>query len=256
MKLSVIIKAYKEEKHIKSTIESIFNYLKSKQIDHEIIVATDGPGDNTKSIVDSMISSGTFPTLEHLDIPMNKGKGFAVRRGMLKARGDLRLFTDADNATTIDHIERMMPFFDQGYSVVIGSIGIAGHTVSSGSEPIWRRVFGKIGNLFIQIVAVPGITDTQRGFKIISAKAAEDIFSRMVIDRWGFDIELLALARKLGYKIKEVGVDWRNDPNTGSHPGLSAYAQVLVETVKIKFNVITGKYNKPTQEVIEGEFIH
>ena len=256
MKLSVIIPAYKEQKHIQSTIESIFNYLQSKQIDHEIIVATDGPGDNTKSIVDSMISLGTFPTLKHLDMPMNKGKGFAVRRAMLKAEGDYKLFTDADNATSIDHIEKMMPFFEQGYDVVIGSIGVPGHTVAIGSEPVWRRLFGKMGNLFIQLVAVPGIRDTQRGFKILSAKAAKDIFSRMLIDRWGFDIELLALAKKLGYQIKEVPVDWRNDPNTGSHPGLSAYFQVLTETVKIRINLILGKYNKLANELVEGEFIH
>lgn len=256
MYLSVIIPAYKEQKHIKGTIESIFNYLKDKNIEHEIMVATDGPGDNTKSIVDYLISSGSISTLKHLDIPINKGKGFAVRRAMLKAGGDYKLFTDADNATSINHIERMMPFFDKDYDVVIGSIAVPGHTVASGSEPYWRRLFGKMGNLFIQIVAVPGIHDTQRGFKILSAKAADDIFSRMTINKWGFDIELLALARKFGYKIKEVPVDWKNDPNTDSHPGLSAYFQVLTETMKIRWNIITGKYNKPVHEVVEGEYIH
>lgn len=256
MYLSVIIPAYKEQKHIKSTIEHIYSYLTSKNIEHEIIVATDGPGDDTKNIVDSMIGSGSIPTLEHLDMPINRGKGFSVRRAMLKAKGDYKLFTDADNATSIDHIERMMPFFDQGYDVIIGSIAVPGHTVASGSEPYWRRLFGKMGNLFIQIVAVPGIHDTQRGFKIITAKAAQDIFSRMVIDRWGFDIEMLALARKFGYKIKEVPVDWKNDPDTDSHPRISAYFQVLMETVKIRLNLMTGKYNKPRSEMVEGETIH
>ena len=113
-----------------------------------------------------------------------------------------------------------------------------------------------MGNLFIQIVAVPGISDTQRGFKMITSKAAQDVFSRMVIDRWGFDIELLALARKLGYKIKEVPVDWHNDPNTDSHPRLSAYFQILIETVKVRLNIIIGKYNKKLNETVEGEFIH
>ncbi len=256
MYLSVIIPAYKEQKHIKNTIESIYSYLTSKNIEHEIIVVTDGLGDNTKSIVDSMISSGLFPTLKHLDLPLNRGKGFAVRRAMLKAGGDYRLFTDADNATSIDHIERMIPFFNQGYDVIIGSIAVPGYTVASGSEPYWRRLFGKMGNLFIQIVAVPGIHDTQRGFKIVNAKTAQDIFSRMTIDRWGFDIEMLALARKLDYKIKEVPVDWKNDPDTDSHPKFSAYFQVLMETVKIRLNLITGKYNKPINEMVEGEILH
>ena len=240
MYLSVIIPAYKEEKHIKSTIESIYGYLKAKNIEHEIIVVTDGPGDNTKSIVNSMLTS--MPTLQHLDFPVNHGKGFVVKEGMLKAQGDYRLFTDADNATSIDHIERMMPFFDQGFDVVIGSIGVPGHTVAGGSESLWRRIFGKMGNLFIQIVAVSGIYDTQRGFKIVTSRAAKDIFSRVTITRWGFDIEMLAIARKFKYKIKEVPVDWKNDPNTGSHPGLSAYFQVLIETMKVRWNLMTGKY--------------
>ena len=205
------------------------------------MVVTDGSRDKTNDIVRLMMSA--VPTLQLLNYELNKGKGFAVREGMLKARGQYRLFTDADNATSIDHIEKMMPFFNQGFDVVIGSIAIKGSTVVSGSEPIWRRLFGKIGNLFIQLVVVPGISDTQRGFKIVTDKAAQDIFSKAIIDRWGFDIEMLALARKFGYKIKEVPIVWKNDPNTASHPHLSAYFQVLVETVKIRWNLMAGRYN-------------
>ena len=238
MRLSVIIPAYNDEKHIKSTIQSIYGYLSNKNVEHEIIVVTDGSKDKTNDIVRSMISE--IPTLQLLDYTKNRGKGFGVRYGMLKATGDYRLFTDADNATSIDHIEKMMPFFERGYDVVIGSIAVRGSVVSSGSEPIWRRLFGIMGNLFIQIMAVPGISDTQRGFKVITAEAANKIFPKMSIDRWGFDIEMLALARKFGYKIKEVPVVWKNDPN--SHVKLSAYFQVLMETVKIRWNLMTGKY--------------
>ncbi len=239
MYLSVIIPAYNEEKHIRKTIESIHQYLSNKKIEHEILVITDGSKDTTNDIVRSMIAE--MPDLQLLDYDRNRGKGFAVRQGMLKATGQYRLFTDADNATSIDNIEKMMPFFDHGYNVVIGSIALKGSIVASGSEPVWRRLFGKIGNLFIQIMAVPGISDTQRGFKIITAKAAQDIFSRATIDRWGFDIEMLALARKYGHKIKEIPITWKNDPN--SHVGLKAYFQVLMETVKIRWNLITGRYN-------------
>lgn len=240
MYLSVIIPAKNEEKHIKSTIESIYKYLSGRNLEHEIIVVADGSTDKTNEIVQSMFS--IIPSLQLISYPKNRGKGFGVRQGMLKAIGEYKLFTDADNATSIDHIEKMMPFFEQGYDVVIGSIAIKGSIVTSGSEPLWRRVFGIMGNLFIQIIAVPGIRDTQRGFKIVTAKAAEDIFSRMTIDRWGFDIEMLALARKFGYKIKEVPIRWENDPDTASHPGLSAYFQVLMETAKIRWNLMTGKY--------------
>ncbi len=240
MYLSVIIPAYNEEKHIKKTIDSIYQYLSGKNTEHEIIVVTDGSKDNTNEIVRSMLPA--IPTLQLISYPKNMGKGYAVRQGMLKAKGDYRLFTDADNATTIDHIEKMMPYFEKGYSVVIGSIGLKEAEVSSGSEPVWRRLFGLMGNLYIQVLAVPGIKDTQRGFKIVTAKAAEDTFPKMTIDRWGFDIEMLALAKKFGYKIKEVPINWKNDPNTASHPGLSAYFEVLVETAKIRWNLLTGKY--------------
>ncbi len=238
MYLSVIIPAYNEEKHIKNTIQSIYGYLSDRKIDHEIIVVTDGSTDKTNDIVLSMLP--VVQNLELLSYQSNKGKGFAVRQGMLKAIGQYRLFTDADNATSIDHIEKMMPFFNEGYGVVIGSIAAKGSVVASGSEPIWRRLFGIMGNLFIQIMAVPGISDTQRGFKMVTGEVANKIFTKMTIDRWGFDIEMLALARKLGYKIKEVPVFWKNDSN--SHVKLSAYFQVLLETVKIRWNLITGKY--------------
>ncbi len=241
MYLSVIIPAYNEEKHIRETIESIYRYLSGKNMEHEIIVVTDGSKDKTDDITESMFT--IIPSLQLINYPENRGKGYAVRRGMLKAQGQYRLFTDADNATSIDHIEKMIPYFHLGYDVVIGSIAIKGSSVASGSEPAWRRLFGKMGNLFIQVMAVPGISDTQRGFKMVTDEAANNIFPKMTIDRWGFDIEMLALARKFGYKIKEIPITWKNDPNTASHPRLSAYFQVLMETVKIRWNLITRKYN-------------
>lgn len=239
MYLSVVIPAYNEEKNIEKTVRSIFDYLSSKNIEHEIIVVTDGSTDKTNDIV--RLLKTDLSTLELVEFEKNRGKGFAVKQGMLKAKGDSRLFTDADNATTVDHIEKMMPYFGQGYGVVIASIAVSGHKVASGSEPLWRRIFGKMGNLFIQIMVVPGIRDTQRGFKIFTAKAAEKIFPKLTIERWGFDIEVLVLAKKFGYKVKEVPVDWKNEPE--SHVGLKAYFQVLLETIKIRWNLWTGKYD-------------
>src|SRR3989338_1979753 len=240
MYLSVIIPAYHEEKHIRKTVGSIYQYLSGKNLEHEIFVVTDGSFlDKTNDVVRSMIPR--VPTLQLIHYEQNRGKGFAVRQGMLKAGGQYRLFTDADNATSIDHIEKMLPFFERGYDVVIGSIALKGSVVASGSEPIWRRLFGMMGNMFIQLIAVYGISDTQRGFKMITAKAANKIFPKMTIDRWGFDIEMLALARKFAYRIKEVPVVWENNPD--SHVKLSAYFQVLMETVKIRWNLMTGQYN-------------
>lgn len=240
MHLSVIIPARNEEKHIRNTATEVYRYLSGRSIDHEIIVVSNGSTDKTDEIVEDMGS--TMPTIKLLKTNQG-GKGYAVKQGMLAAQGDFRLFMDADNATTIDHIEKMMPYFDQGYSVVIGSIAVEGHNVASGSEPIWRRLFGKMGNIFIQIVAVPGIYDTQRGFKIATAEAASKIFPKITISKWAFDVEMLALARKFNYKIKEVPVNWKNDPNTASHPRLTDYFKFLLETVKIRWNLMTGKYD-------------
>jgi len=241
MYLSVIIPAKNEERLIASTVVAVFEYLTTRHIEHEILVVTNKSTDKTGEIVNQLHAS-TVPTVRLLDYPNKGGKGFAVRAGMLQAQGDFRLFMDADNSTSINHIEKMMPYFNQGYDVVIGSIAIEGKKVAKGSEPFWRVMFGKMGNIFIQIMAVPGIHDTQRGFKIITARAAEDIFPRLTIMYWGFDIEMLALSRKFGHKIKEVPVDWHNDPN--SRVGLKAYFEVLLETVKVRWNLITGKYNK------------
>ncbi len=240
MRLSVIIPAYNEEKRLEATLRSIDAYLKRQTYDYEIIVVNDGSKDGTAHLVNNLLSS--IKGLRLIDNYENHGKGYVVKQGMLEAKSDLRLFTDADNSTSIDHLDKFVPYMDQGFDVIIGSIGVAGHKVAAGSEPLWRRVLGKLGNLFIQIMAVPGISDTQRGFKLVSSKAANDIFPKLTITRWGFDIEVLALARKFGYKIKELPVDWKNDPN--STVGINAYKQVLVETVKIRLNLMTGVYNK------------
>lgn len=245
MKLSVIIPARNEEANIKHTVEEVYKYLSKKGIDHEIIVVENNSTDKTVEIVRSLAPS--VPTLDliHLVIKGTKpAKGYAVRTGLLRGTGDFRLFMDADSSTSIDHIEKMIPYFDKGYDVVIGSIGVKGAVVHSGSEQGWRKLFGKMGNLFIQIMAVPGIQDTQRGFKIFSAKAAQDIFSKITIYGWGFDIEVLALARKYGYKIKEVPVNWKNDM-VNSKISLRSYFQVLMETIKVRRNLLTRRYAKP-----------
>jgi dolichyl-phosphate beta-glucosyltransferase len=238
LELSVIIPAYNEEKRITPTIESVFAYLSAHNISHEIIVVMDGSKDRTPEVLASL--HARIPTMRAMDHKTNHGKGFAVRRGMLQATGRVCLFMDADNSTTIDNIEKMIPCLAEGYDVVIASIGVPGHQIAEGSEPGWRRLFGRMGNLFIRILAVPGIRDTQRGFKVFSAQATQDIFSHAQIDRFGFDIEVLALAQRFGYKIKELPINWQNDPN--SHVSLSSYLQVFLDTIRIRWHLMTGVY--------------
>jgi dolichyl-phosphate beta-glucosyltransferase len=238
--LSVIIPAKNEAKHIQKTVQAVFDFLETKGFSYEIIVVSNNSTDGTAYTVKNMAL--TMPNLRLLDYPDQTGKGFAVREGMLQAQGEYRLFMDADNSTTIDNIDKFMPYLRDGCDVVIASIAVPGHEVVEGSEPTWRRLFGKLGNLYIQVLAVPGIHDTQRGFKMLTAKATQDIFSRSKINQFGFDIEILALAIKFGYKIKEVPVKWHNDPNSASHPRLSAYIQVLLDTLRIRRDLLFGRY--------------
>ena len=239
MYLSVIVPAYNEEKRISETIRSLDVYLRRQNYDYEILVINDGSNDGTADLIKRLELE--IKGLRLINNHKNHGKGHAVKQGILEGVGDLRIFTDADNSTSIEHLGAFVPYIPQGFDVVIGSIAIPGSKVASGSEPLWRRIAGKAGNVFIQILAVPGIHDTQRGFKLFTAKAVQDIFPKLTIDRWGFDVEVLALARKFGYKVKELPVDWKNDPN--SKVGLKAYFQVLIETVKIRLNLLMGRYD-------------
>lgn len=240
MYLSVIIPAYNEEKRISATLDHVIGYLSRQSYDWEIIVVNNASTDGTSALVKRRQNG--VPNLRLID-EVRKGKGYAVACGMLEATGELRLFMDADNSTTIDHIERMMPYIKEGYSVVIGSLTEPGaKIVSGGEEPLWKILFGKLGNKWIQVFAIWGINDTQRGFKIFTAQAVKDIFPRLTIFGWGFDVEVLAIARLEGYKIKEIPVTWNNGPD--SKVTLWAYIQCLLETLQVSRNRLLGVYKK------------
>lgn len=227
--LSIIIPAYNESGRLPKTLEAMNAALQDADYEYEIIVVNDGSKDETANVVRQMESR--IKNLRLLDNKKNQGKGGAVRDGMLQATGEIRLFTDADNSTSIDHFLKMRPFFEKGYGVVIGSRAMRGAKLDP-PQPISRQISGKMGNLLIQFMVLPGIWDTQCGFKAFTEKATEDVFPKMKITGWGFDIEALALAKAMGYKLHEIPVHWVND--LGSKVGASAYLQVLVETFKIR----------------------
>ena len=238
--LSVIIPAFNEEKRLSRTLLAVDKYLSEQKYGYEIIVVNDGSTDNTAGITKKF--SYLIKNLKLIDNKKNHGKGWVVRQGMLESEGEIRLFMDADNATTIEHFDKMTSFFKKGYAGVIGS---RDKKDGKGAEQavaqsFFKRQLGNFGNLLIQMMAVPGIWDTQCGFKAFTGKAAESIFSRGKIDRWGFDIEALFLARKLGLKIGLIPAVWVNDPD--SKVNLKGYLNTFKELLVIRLNSIRGKY--------------
>jgi dolichyl-phosphate beta-glucosyltransferase len=238
MYLSVVIPAFNEAPRIANTIIDICRYLKCQDFASEIIVVNDGSSDNTSEIVNNLIID--IPTLRLIGCTENKGKGKAIRQGMLEANGSFCLFTDADNSTQINQIEKLFPYLKKGYHVVIGSRAQKNAHITV-RQAWYRVILGKLGNKFAQLLAVPGIKDTQCGFKVFTHLAAGQIFPRMTIDGWGFDIEALAIARRLNLRIKEVGIEWANHPHSLFR--FRDYFRVMQELCAIWWNCRLGKYD-------------
>ena len=242
MYLSWIIPTYREEKRIEKTIREVDGYLRAKNFPggYEIIVVDSSSPDRTAEIV--LRLKNEFPALLLLRVE-NKGKGWGVKQGMLHARGDIRLFADADNSTPPQYFDGLPPMFNQGCDIVISSRDEKDAPGASRDvkEPMLREIMGNGGNLIIQIFGgVWGIWDTQNGFKALTAKAAQDIFPRLLMDGFSFDIEMLTLARKFGFNIGIIPVKWRFDPD--SKVTLADYIRVLTDVFKIRWNLISNKY--------------
>lgn len=242
MYLSVIIPAYNEAERIPKTLVAIDAYLSTVNYPYEILVVNDGSRDKTAEVVLTMAKIVKNLTL--VDIAENHGKGSVVREGMLRAKGDVRLFMDADNSTSVDQVENMLPFFKEGFGVVVGSRTIPGAKLEP-AEPLYRQLAGKGLNLIVQAFLLWGIWDTQCGFKAYTAEAAEKIFSVSRIVGWGFDVETIALAKKFGYAVKEVPIHWVND--TRSRVKFSGGLQFLRDIFKIRWWLWTGAYQTLTE---------
>ena len=238
--LSVIVPAYNEAARIGKTLERLQQYLTEAPFSYEILVVIDGSTDATAAVVGQLAER--ISRLRMIERGVNRGKGFTVSEGMLAAVGQVRLFCDADNSTDIGHFDKMKPLLDQGYDVVIASRNDAD---AAGAEQtvaqVWyKRAVGRLGNRIVQQLAVPGIWDTQCGFKAFRAAAAERIFSQTTIERWGFDIEALALAQALKYRIGIIPAHWINDER--SHVRPLDYLKVLADTWAVRRNLRAGQY--------------
>ena len=240
--LSVIIPAYTEGELLGRTLLEIEHHLRPKDFRYEILVMVDGSPNNTGEVAKNYVNR--IKNLHVIDNDINHGKGYAVRLGLLQAKGAYRLFTDADGSTSMKHADEFLQECQKGFDVVMASRDIEGSVIEI-HQPRYRELMGDLGNLLIR--ATLGLwryPDTQCGFKMLSQRAAREIVPRMTVDRFGFDFELIILALKLGYKVKQMPVRWRNQKNsTVTLFGLNGFVQILMDLIKTKFRLIKGEYN-------------
>jgi dolichyl-phosphate beta-glucosyltransferase len=239
--LSIVIPAYKEGERIGQNLLEIEKFLSNKNYSYEIIVVVDGSPDNTAEIVKNY--SSQIKNIRLIDNKENHGKGYVVRQGLLETKGKYVVFLDADGSTSITHVEKFLPELENGTDVVVGSRKIKGAFVQI-HQPKYREFMGEGGNWLIRIVlGLWSFPDTQCGFKMLTGEAAHEIAKRMVVDRFGFDFELIVLAYKLGFKVKQMPVRWLNEEgSTVSLTGPNGFIQVLIDLFKTKGRLIMGTY--------------
>lgn len=245
MKLSIVIPAYNEARRLPATLASISEYLELSGIDAEIIVVDDGSTDGTIDAVRNLPGKGLPPRI--LSFEGNRGKGAVTRDGMLEAKGNFVLFMDADNSTHVTEVEKLLVVAEQGVPVVIGSRYLEKDSIKI-KQPWYRVMISRAGNALIQGVLLRGIKDTQCGFKLFSRDAATQIASRLTMERFSFDMELLVIAKQLDLEIREVPVNWYDTPGTRLRPIKSSF-QTLIDLVRIRWNVSRGKYAPATNKV-------
>ncbi len=245
--LSIIIPAYNEANRIGITLVSVHDYLSGQSYRYEIIVVDDGSSDETALLVTDFAQR--IPHLRVIRYAKNAGKGYAVRFGMLEATGKYRLFMDADNSVTIDAIEDFFDQIEKGHHVVIASIALQESNVVDQTSG-YRQFLRKFSKKLIRFALTPGVYDTQRGFKLFSAHAADIIFSKQKVIRFGFDIELIVIAQIHDLSIVEVPVQWNNP--AGSKVKFATYLHVLGDFVRIFLRKIVYGYH----HTIDSQITH
>ena len=237
---SIIIPAYNESARITATLDKVLAYVAVQKWAAEVLVVNDGSRDNTADIIQSYTRNN--PIVRLVQNPGNRGKGYSVRNGMLSARGDVLLFTDADLSSPIYEAPKLFAAIAEGADVAIGSRWLQ-RELQTERQPLHRQFFGRVFNWFLRLVLGLKFADTQCGFKAFKREAAQAIFPRQRIYRWGFDPEILFLAKKFCLKTREVPVEWAHDDRskmTYFRDGMTMVGEIL----KIRWNDIAGRYNQ------------
>ena len=235
---SVILPAYNESARIAGTLDKLLAHAAQRGWSVEVIVVNDGSSDDTAAIVREYASK--HAVLRLLENPGNRGKGYSVRNGMLHARGDILLFSDADLSSPIEEADKLFAAIAQGADIAIGSRWMD-RSLQIRRQPLHRRIFGRIFNLALRIILGLQYQDTQCGFKAFTRRSAQAVFPLQKIERWGFDPELLYLARKFGFNVSEVPVAWSHREGTRIHP-LRDGIRMFGELLRVRWYALKGNY--------------
>jgi len=252
--LSIIIPAFNESARIGSALRQVLACVRQRNWPAEVIVVNDGSRDNTAEIVRRFVAEN--PIVRLIENPVNRGKGFSVRNGMLHASGDVMMFTDADLSSPMEETERLLAAIREGADIAIGSRWLDKGRQTK-HQPWYRQMFGRCFNLVTRLVMGLPFADTQCGFKAFRREAAYTVFQLQRIERWGFDPELLFIALKRGYRVREVPVTWGHDERSRLSY-IRDGIKMLEELVYIRWNAVTGVYSRdvsgfhPELPVVKG----
>ncbi len=236
---SIVIPAYNESARLGATLEMVLGYIHAQKWDAEVIIVNDGSRDNTADIVRTFAAKD--PALRLVENPGNRGKGYSVRNGMLNARGQIVLFSDADLSSPIEEAPKLFAALANGADIAIGSRWLRAETQTQ-RQPLHRQLFGRIYNLVLRLTLGLQFADTQCGFKAFKQAAVQAIFPLQKIERWGFDPEILFLARKLKFKVQEVPVAWGHSGGTRINPLVDG-SRMVMEMFRIRWYDLIGKYS-------------
>ena len=236
--LSIIIPAHNEERRLPGSLEKIVAFLEKQDYQAEVIVVDNGSRDNTSGVVEGFMARYPFISLIREE---RRGKGLAVKLGMLAARGEYLFLCDADLSMPIEEVAKFLPPQLEDYDVAIASREVEG--ARRYGEPPHRHLMGRVFNLIVRLLAVRGFQDTQCGFKCFRREVARDIFSHQTMEGWGFDVEVLFIAQKRSYRIVEVPINWYYMANSRVRP-IRDSIRMFREVLQVRINDWRGVYDE------------